>query len=344
MPNRPRVTVLTGDPSLPDTSKPGNRYNPEDLDAMERMKAALLGLDRYDLDFVDRHDGLVERFMAEPPEFVLNLCDVGFRNRARYELHVAALLELLDVPYSGGGPNSMVLTTDKALIRMVAQSLGVPVPDERFFATPEEAKAAVDTFAWPVLIKPNQTDGSLGITKDAVVSDPDAARRYLDMLSDLLPGREVLVQEYLSGDEYGLVLIGNPDEGFFVPPSLVVDYSRLPEGLTPILSYESKTIPESPYWTEIGFKPAELPAATLDAMKGHAAKLFARLSCRDYARFDWRADSKGAVKLLEMNVNPAWSFDGKMAIMCGLGGLPYGEMLSRIIEVARRRCGIAQES
>lgn len=341
MSSRPRITVLTGDPSLPDTSKPGNRYNPEDLDAIERMKAALSGLDRYDLDYIDRHEGLAERLIASPPDFVLNLCDVGFRNTARLEPHVVALLEMLDIPHSGAGPSSMVLTTDKALVRMAAQSVGVPVPDERFFATPEEAIAAIGTFTFPSLIKPNQTDGSLGITKDAVVGDAEAARRYLDMLSGLLPGREVLVQEYLSGNEYGLVLIGNPDEGFFVPPSLVVDYSRLPEGLTPILSYESKTIPDSPYWTEIGFKPAEIDPGVRAGMVRHAERLFVRLGCQDYARFDWRADANGVVKLLEINVNPAWSFDGKMAIMCGLGGVEYGEMLSRLIEVGRRRCGLA---
>lgn len=334
---RPRVTVLTGDPGLPDASKPGNRFNPEDFDAIARMKAALESLDRYDLAFIERHEGLPARLLANPPEFVLNLCDTGFRNRASFELHVAALLEMLDIPFSGASPASMVLTTDKALVRMLAQSLGVPVPDERFFPTPDVARDAVETFVYPVLIKPNQTDGSLGITKDAVVQDVVTARRYLDMLAELLPGREVLVQEYLSGNEYGLALIGNPEEGYFVPPPLVVDYSDLPAGLTPILSYESKTIPDSPYWTEIRFQPAGLADEVIAGLRGHAERLFVRLGCRDYARFDFRTDAAGTIKLLEVNTNPAWSYDGKMAIMCDLGGLGYGEMLSRIIEVARRR-------
>lgn len=342
MPTPPAITVLTGDPSLPDASKPGNRFNPEDFDTIARMKEALTALDRYALDFVDRHEGLPERFIADPPAFVLNLCDTGYRNRARYELHVAALLEMLDIPHSGASPHSMVLTTDKAAVRMIAQSLGVPVPDERFFATEAEARAAADTLSYPSLIKPNQTDGSLGITKDAVVRDAGEARAYFDMLAELLPGREVLVQEFLSGNEYGMALIGNPGEGFFVPPSLVVDYSGLPAGLTPILSYESKTIPDSPYWTEIRYVPAELPEATIAELRGHAERLFVRLGCQDYARFDWRADANGRIKLLEVNTNPAWSYDGKMAIMAGLGGLDYGEMLSRIIEVGRRRCGIAE--
>lgn len=341
MPARPTVTVLTGDPSLPDASKPGNRYNPEDVETIRRMTEALSGLDRYDLEFIDRHDGLPSRFMATPPAFVLNLCDTGYRNRASHELHVAALLEMLDVPYSGGGPGSMVITTDKAVVRMLAQSLDVPVPDEAYFTTADGARRSANEFAYPALIKPNQTDGSLGITKDAVVRDREAALAYLDMLTALLPGREVLVQEYLSGNEYGLVLIGNLDEGFFVPPPLVVDYSALPAGLSPILSYESKTIPDSPYWTDIRFQAADLPDDTIAEMRGHAEQLFRRLGCRDYARFDFRADAAGRVKLLEINVNPAWAYDGKMAIMCGLGGVSYGEMLGRIIEVARRRNGLA---
>lgn len=341
MTSKPHVTVLTGDPSLPDASKPGNRFNPEDFDAIARMKAALTGLGRYVLEFVDRHDRLPARLLESRPDFVLNLCDTGFRNRARYELHIAALLEMLDIPYSGASPHSMVLTTDKAAVRMIAQSLGVPVPEERFFATGTEARSAIPSLAYPALIKPNQTDGSLGITKDAVVRDANGAGAYLDMLADLLPGREVLVQEFLSGREYGMALIGNPGEGFFVPPPLVVDYSGLPDGLAPILSYESKTIPDSPYWTEIRYVPAELPAATIASLHGHAERLFVRLGCQDYARFDFRADAAGEIKLLEVNTNPAWSYDGKMAIMCALGGLDYSEMLARIIAVARRRNGLS---
>lgn len=337
MPMNARLTVLTGDPTLPDSAKPGNRFNPEDIDTIERMKSALESLEEYEIDLIQTHTGLPERLMSDPPEFVLNLCDTGYRNRAAFELHVAALLETLDIPHSGATPSSMVLTTDKALVRLLAQSQGVPVPEESFFPNAEEARAAAETFAYPALIKPNRTDGSLGITQDAVVRDVAEATRYLEMLSGLLPGRDVLIQEYLSGNEYGMVLIGNPGGGFFVPPPLMVDYSRLPAGLSPILSYESKSIPDSPYWTDIAFEKAGLAEGETGAMRSHAERLFVRLECRDYARFDFRADAEGTVKLLEVNVNPAWSFDGKMAVMCGLGGVSYAEMLRRIVDVARRR-------
>ena len=44
-------------------------------------------------------------------------------------------------------------------------------------------------------------------------------------------------------------------------PTLEVDFSGLPAGLNPILSFESKALPDSPYWTEIKFKRAAADAA-----------------------------------------------------------------------------------
>ena len=120
-------------------------------------------------------------------------------------------------------------------------------------------------------------------------------------------------------------------------PPVEVDYSGLPDGLSPILSYESKTIPDSPYWTDIRYHEAALDDATRNALTRHAIAMFERLGCQDYARCDFRAGRDGVVKLLEVNPNPAWSYDGKLAMMAGFAGMRYGEMLTRIIDVARRR-------
>lgn len=335
---RAHVTVLLGDPSLPDASKPGERYNPEDLGAVARMKEALEGEGLYELDYIDRHEGLPARLMAEPPVFVLNLCDVGYRNRSRLELHVVALLEMLEIPYSGNTPATITLCNDKSMVHGAARDVGVPVPEQRFWPGPD----AVDDFdlPYPVIVKPNRTHGSLGITKDAVVGDAKAARAYLEMLGELLPGEPVLLQEYLSGTEYGIGIVGNTGAGYTVLPALEVDYSALPQGLTPILSYESKTIPESPYWNDIRYCEAEIDAATRDRLEACSIAMFERLGCQDYARFDFRCAADGTVKLLEVNPNPAWSFDGKLAMMAGFAGLRYGGLLTRIIAAARRRNGL----
>jgi D-alanine-D-alanine ligase len=333
-----KLCVLTGDPRLPDPSKRGQRYNEEDAATHAAMRAALEGLGRFALEVFDDHGRLVERFAAAPPDLVLNFCDTGFRNVATQELHVPALLELHGIAYSGATPACMAICYDKQIVRLVAQALGIPVPRETFLAPGARLDPAALTL--PALIKPNQADGSVGITKDAVVRTPAEAEAYLAWLQAELPGRAVLVQEYLPGPEYGIGLIGNPGDELVALPMLEVDYTRLPAGLAPILSFESKALPDSPYWTEIKFKPAEAPPAVQTAIAGHARRLFARLGCRDYARFDFRVGADGEAKLMEVNPNPAWAYDGKLAFMAGFAGIDYPGMLQMIVDAALRRTGL----
>jgi D-alanine-D-alanine ligase len=342
VPPFPEVTVLLGDPSLPDGTKFEGRYHKEDLDCIERMKAALESLPGYRFDFVTEHEGLLQRFLARPPQFVLNFCDTGYRNNAFLELNLPAFLEMLGVPYSGAGPFSMVLAYDKAIVREVATARGVPVPDE-LYVEPGDS-AAAERVTYPALIKPNYGDGSVGITKDAVVADAAGARRYLDWLWQALPGRAALIQEYLPGPEYGMGVIGNPRGDFTVLPMLEVDFSALAPALPPILGFESKTQPDSPYWTDIRFRETRLDKATRERLAGYARRLFGRLQLRDYGRFDFRADAKGTIKLMEVNPNPAWAWDGKLAIMADKAGIAYPRMLAMILDAAQQRCARERSS
>ena len=332
-----KLCVLTGDPRLPDLTKRGHRYNEEDLATHAAMRAALQGLNRFALEVFDDHARLLERFAADPPALVLNFCDTGFRNVATQELHVPALLELFGIPYSGATPACMALCYDKQIVRLVAEAQGIPVTREIYLA-PEQSLEAAEMLL-PALIKPNQADGSVGITKDAVVRTAAEAEAYLAWLRRELPGRAVLIQEYLPGPEYGVGLIGNPDDGLVALPALEVDYARLPAGLAPILSFESKAMPDSPYWTEIKFKPAEATPEVQTTIADQARRLFARLGCRDYARFDFRVAADGEPKLMEVNPNPAWAYDGKLAFMAGFAGIDYPGMLEMIVDAALRRTG-----
>ena len=65
--------------------------------------------------------------------------------------------------------------------------------------------------------------------------------------------------------------------------------------------------------------------------------LFERLGCRDYARFDFRADAEGEIRLLEVNPNPGWCWDGKLNLMAEIAGLRYSDLLKLIIEAAQER-------
>lgn len=333
------VTVLLGDPRLPDPVKRGGKFNPEDLDTIQQLKDALDQLSGFNFRYLDNHATLERDLSGLRTDLVFNLCDEGFNNDAFKELHVPALLDMLDLPYTGAGPRALAACYDKGLVRAVAAALDIPVPLETYIRPGDQGATLPSVF--PAILKPNYGDSSEGITKDAVVHDERALLTYLETLRGMFANRPILVQEFLSGAEYSVALLGNPDQGLRALPVLEVDYTRLDPALPRILGYESKWHPDSPYWTEIRYCEATISDREQSMMIDYAMRLFERLGCREYARFDFRADKTGQIKLLEVNPNPGWCWDGKQNLMAGFAGMSYADLLGAILGAAEERLGLA---
>jgi D-alanine-D-alanine ligase len=332
------VTVLLGDPRLPDQVKRGGEFQVEDMDTVRRLKDALAELTQYKFRYLDNHATLDRDLTDLRTDLVFNLCDEGFNNDPFKELHVPAMLDALGLPYTGGAPAALAACYDKGLVRAVAMTLDVPVPLETYVRPGDQGATLPSVF--PAILKPNTGDSSQGITMDAVVKNEKALLDYLERLRAEFPKRSILVQEFLTGAEYSVGLIGNPDQGLRALPILEVDYTNLDPKLPKILGYESKWEPDSPYWTQIRYQEAALSEIAQQQLVEHSTRLFERLGCRDYARFDFRADAKGEIKLLEVNPNPGWCWDGKLNIMAGWQGLRYTDMLAQILQAAVERLNI----
>lgn len=330
-----KVCVALGDPSLPDEIKVNGQFNAEDFDTIARLKEALSQLDGYEFSYLDRHATFMDDLRDSTADFVFNLCDEGYNNDAFKELHVPALLEMIGTPYSGAGPACLGACYDKALVRSLAIAHNIPVPMETY-VRPGDRMATIPS-VFPALLKPATGDSSIGITQDAVVHDAESLIGYVNHLHETLPGRPILVQEFLSGPEYSVALIGNPGSGLEPLPILEVDYSSLNKGLPKILGYESKWQPDSAYWNKVHFEETDLDAEKQRELVQHCVHLFEALGCRDYARFDFRTDAHGEIKLLEVNPNPGWCWDGKLNLMAGFAGISYAGLLGQILKAAVSR-------
>lgn len=315
----PRVLVLTGD------CQAGARATLEQLATT---------LPRYEFECPSPHDALLERLLGDAPDLVLNLCDSGLDHSRAAEPHLPALLELLDIPFTGPGPAGLVLCGDKHVVERIADGLGVPVPHSLYL--PPDGDVPDIGAPYPALIKPARRDGGTGIFPRSVVRTPEQARSHLAWLRRNLPGIGILWQEFLPGPEYVLTLIGNPDSGLEAMPLLEVDFTRLPGDLPKILPAASVAGPASGY-SRVRFRPAQLPERVVAEMHAQAERLFHRLRCRDYARFDFRSADDGAIQLLDVNPNPTWSAAAKMAIMAQYAGLTYAEILGKVLEAAWTR-------
>src|SRR5258708_21721220 len=159
-----------------------------------------------------------------------------------------------------------------------------------------------------------------------------------------MPGRPILTQEFLTGAEYSIGIIGNPGRSPRALRALETDYSRLARDLPQLLAYESKWVPDSPYWSQIQYREAQLDEDTRRKLVDYSNILFERLGCRDYARFDFRADAEGEIKLLEANPHPGWGWDGHLNMMATIAGLRYSDMLKLILEAAQERVAAQRPS
>lgn len=336
------VVVVMGDPTKSDPVKPDSVFDDDDFYTIDQMKDALRSVKGFQFTYLNNHNTLVQDLckVAGKTDFALNLCDEGFGNDARKELHVPAILEACGIPYTGAGPQCLAFCYDKSLVRGIAKEMDIPVP-LAFFIEADETTFDIP-FGFPMIVKPNFGDSSFGITRRSVVESLD---QLLTAIADIRDRfgyeKPVLVEEFLTANDLSVGIIGNPQTSYRVLPITEEDYSELPSELPRICGYEAKWDPKSPYW---GIKsvPANLPETTEKAIVEWCLKLFERLECADYARFDWRLDGAGNPKLLEVNPNPGWCWDGHLAKMAKYAGLTYVDMLDAILRAGEQRLKISR--
>lgn len=331
------VVVLLGDPNKHDPVKPAAVFDDDDFQTIDELKAALRTLHGYSFRYLNNHDALIPELqkLRDKVDLVFNLCDEGYSNNPYRELHVPALLEMSGLPYTGAGPQCLAYCYDKSLVRGIAKEMEIPVP-EAFFIQPEDTAFELP-FGFPVIVKPNFGDSSFGITQRSVAGNHEALLNAISEIRETFGyDKPIVVEEFLTENDLSVGIIGNPPNDYLVLPMTEEDYSELPVSLPRICGYEAKWKPDSPYWN-IKSIPARLPEETEKRIVEWCLILFERLYCADYARFDWRLNAEGEPKLLEVNPNPGWCWDGHLAKMAHIAGKTYSEMLEMIVSAARKR-------
>ena len=328
-----------GDPNKWDPIK-GN-FDEDDYETIDKLKGALYKIQKegYSFIYLNNHNNLLEdlKKLNGKIRYVFNLCDEGLNNIPTKELHVPALLEWLGIPYTGAAPQCLAYCYDKSLVRGIAKEMGVLVP-EAFIVKSGDRNIEIPEGKFPIIVKPNFGDSSFGITKNSVAYNSEQLLNAIAEIRDKYGyDKPIIIEEFLTGKDLTIGIIGNPPSNYEIAGITEDDYSELPAELPKICGYEAKWDPDSPYW-KIKTIPAELTPEQKDTIITSSLKLFERLECRDYARFDWRLDDNGNPKLLEANPNPGWCWDGHLAKMSQFcSSTDYSSMLLKILKSAEQR-------
>lgn len=271
--------------------------------------------------------------LSDEIEFVFNLCE-GYWGRNR-EAVMPALLEMLDIPYSGSDPLALSLALDKIMAKKVAEQNGIKTPGFCVIRQLQDVEVADVGLKYPLFVKPAWEGSSKGIESGSKVYNKAGLRDRAGYLLKNYFNQPVLAEEYIKGREFTIGVLGN--ENPYILGVMEISSSR-PCGDF----FYSKEIKRQWQAKVIYECPPKASAPLMARIEAVALEAFKAFGCRDIARVDVRVDSSDNVYFLEINLlaglSPAYS---DIVIMARKMGWTYEGLISAIFNHSLSRCNLA---
>jgi D-alanine-D-alanine ligase len=275
------------------------------------------------------------------PDIVFNMVE-GLDGVNR-ESHVPAMLEALGIPFTGSDPLTLAICLDKARTKEILSYHGIRTP--RFVVVEDPSEVGkLAGFPVPAIVKPACEGSSRGITNDSVVRE---AGKLADKARDVMKryGQAALVEEFLTGAEFTVAMLGNGGD-VEVLPLVEISYESLPEGANPIYSFEAKWLwdtPENP--VDIFRCPAPVDPGLKAKIEALCVRAYTVLRVRDWCRIDVRLDAMGEPSIIELNplpgILPKPEDNSCFPKAARTAGLSYPQLINRVLDEAWSRYGRA---
>jgi len=273
------------------------------------------------------------------PELVFNIAEGLFGDFR--ESFVPMICEKFNLPYTGSDPLTLALCLNKARTKELLTYYGIPNAPFKIFTLQD--KISLEGFEFPAIVKPISEGSSKGIFNDSVVENlSQAGKRIREKIAKYQ--QPVILEKFLTGDEYTVAIWGNGDE-IEVLPIVAIQYSSLPQEAHPIYSYEAKWVwdtPDNPL--EIFQCPAPLAATKKRKIEKVVCDAYKVLQIRDWCRIDVRLDESGIPNILELNplpgILPNPEDNSCFPKAARTAGYDYAGMLNRVVEFAAKRHGM----
>ncbi|HUL58305.1 MAG TPA: ATP-grasp domain-containing protein [Anaeromyxobacteraceae bacterium] len=307
----------------------GEQDEEAEYDSPKTLQAIREAIASYGHEVVDLEatQDLPLQLASTPVDVVFNIAE-GFKGRSR-ESQVPALLELLDIPYTGSDPAALSVSMDKALAKRMVRTHGILTPDYFVLNTGKERLPRELTF--PLIVKPVAEGTSKGVTRKSIARDEaelrEAARELIAKYR-----QPALAESYVAGREFTVGMLGERRPRVLPPMEIVFLDASDP---TPIYSFEMK----QDWSDQIRYDvPAKITEREVDRLERAGRECFAALGCRDVARIDFRIDADGKVYFIECNplpgLAPGWS---DLVLIAQAAGIDYRSLIGEILSNAIRR-------
>ncbi len=221
-------------------------------------------------------------------DIFVNLCE-GYLEWEVPSIDVIFTLELLGLPFTG--PSTLLYDPSKELMKYVAYCEGIITPSYVLVESLEETKKMGDELSYPLFVKPAKAGDSLGIDDRSLVRNKEELLKKVESTLPEYP--QLLVEEYIDGREFTVLVAANPD-GKTSTSYRPVEYI-FPEGFR-FKTYALKTSELHPN------SNVPVPDGPIEKQLREAAeKIFKGFNGMGYARLDFRMNGNGKLYFLEIN-------------------------------------------
>jgi D-alanine-D-alanine ligase len=306
-------------------------------DTIETIEAVRNALSLYnDVTMIEADENAFEKFKLYRPDIVFNIAE-GMNSISR-EAQIPAMLDMLNIPYTGSDPLTLATCLDKARTKEILTYHKIKNP--KFLTASDKIDLKNFVMKFPVIIKPIGEGSSKGIFNNSFITNIHDLETAIENNFETYK-QPSLIEEFLPGREFTVAVIGNGKE-VIVLPIVEMNFNSLPENLIHIYSYEAKWIVdrrENPL--NIFSCPAIIDSVLETKIKKAVLKTYKVLRCRDWSRIDVRLDSLGEPNIIEVNplpgILPDPSDNSCFPKAARAYGWDYNQMINTVLYVAAKR-------
>lgn len=276
---------------------------PDELDVLEQVEIVektLIELGHtttrvfMDMDIKDAE----KQIIASKPDFVFNLFE-GTIGKTDMLYVGAALLDNLQIPYSGCPTNAIFITADKVLTKKILKLNNLPTAE--WFEIKDASKLEKGK---KYILKPRNEDASIGIFSKNVFTSPN-----IELIEEYKKyGNKFFIEEFIEGREFNISVLGTPNGPKMLKPAEMI-FDNYPPNIPKILSYEAKWI-EDTYEYAKSYRTFDLKTEDnqlIQKIEQIVLKCWEIFELRGYVRVDFRVDQINNPFILEINANPCIS-------------------------------------
>ena len=330
--------ALTYNLKKKDETKPLDYFSEFDSEDTINAIMSVLQAKGHIVEAIDvEYPNLLSYFRKNHVDMVFNIAE-GKCGKFR-ESEVPAILDYLDIPYTGSNTFSLALALNKALTKKILLADNIPTPRFQVFAKGgEELNPAL---SFPLIVKPNREGSAKGINITNVVENKES---LFDKVREIINNyrQEALVEEFIVGKELTVGILENGKTTIL--PILEIDFSSCKESGEYFYSWRMKEYQGN---TTLGLTPtfhcpARLDKDTERLVKEVALRTHHAIGCYDISRTDIRLSQGNVPYVLEINPLPGLNpLESNFPIMAYAAGMQYDDLIEAILMSAfQRRKGL----